>query len=89
MLLIGNLMLIHKIYYSHKMFWYPDVDPQDILFFIKYIVLSMAKKRKIQVIDSLGEMFERGDLNKNVGIFQHGYLYTFYILERLIDSFYE
>ena len=49
----------------------------------------MAKKREIQVIDFLGEMFERGDLNKNVGIFQHGYLYTFYILERLIDSFYE
>ena len=49
----------------------------------------MAKKREFQVLGSLGEMFERGDLNKNVGIFQHGYLYTFYILERLIDSFYE
>ena len=49
----------------------------------------MAKKREFQVLGSLGEMFKRCCLSKIVGIFKHRYLYTFYILERLIDSFYE
>ena len=40
------------------------------------------------MLDSLGEMFRRADLNKIVGTFKHSFLYTFYILEMLIDSFF-
>ena len=53
-----------------------------------YLAVINADKREVQVLDSLGEMFGRIDLNKIMGIFQHSYLYTFYILEMLIDSFF-
>ena len=33
-----------------------------------YLIVINAEKREVQVLDSLGEMFRRADLNKIVGI---------------------
>jgi len=44
-----------------------------------YLAVINADKHKVQVLDSLGDMFGRDDLNKVVRILEHSYLYIFLI----------